>query len=134
MKRKIKIMVVDDHSVFRKSIIMLINYIEDCEVIADFESANLYFNQMNTLKPDIIFMDIRMPGLDGLMATKMISSQDEGIKVIGISALGDWEYMNKMKQAGAKGYIEKFDDPACIENAIKIVSEGGFYFPVLNEK
>jgi len=103
----IKILIADDHSLFRESLRGIIESQEDMAVIAEAENGIAAMKQAKRYQPDIILMDVSMPGMDGINATRQISSKFSGIKIIGLSSYSDEVYQYKMMAAGASSYIQK---------------------------
>jgi DNA-binding NarL/FixJ family response regulator len=107
MSRKIRILVVDDHQMFRASLRQIIESMNDMEVIAEADNGLSAIKQVQKFKPDIVIMDIRMPVVDGIDATRQIKSEYPGIKIIALSSHSDRSYVEKMLQAGASDYLSK---------------------------
>jgi DNA-binding NarL/FixJ family response regulator len=124
----IKIMVVEDHEIFRKGIINLLNDIKDVEVIAEAENGKVFLEKIDNLKPDIVFMDIRMPEMDGIEATKMAVAKNNKLKVVALSMHNEEDYLEKMLEAGAMGFLLKNATMADIEKAIQSVMSGFRFF------
>ena len=128
MKSQIKIITVDDHEIFRKGLKVVINQFESTEVIAEAGNGKEFLNLLNSHKPDIVFMDIRMPVMDGIEATKHAISKYPDIKIIAISMFGEEEYLENMIKAGAKGFLLKNINREEIEYAIRQVVTGNNYY------
>ncbi|HEB62552.1 MAG TPA: response regulator transcription factor [Bacteroidetes bacterium] len=128
MKSQIKIITVDDHEIFRKGLKVVINQFESTEVIAEAGNGKEFLNLLNSHKPDIVFMDIRMPVMDGIEATKLAISKYPDIKIIAISMFGEEEYLENMIKAGAKGFLLKNINREEIEYAIRQVVTGNNYY------
>ncbi|MBN2681767.1 MAG: response regulator transcription factor [Bacteroidales bacterium] len=124
----IKIMVVEDHEIFRKGIINLLNDIKDVEVMAEAENGKDFLEKIETIKPDIVFMDIRMPEIDGIEATKIAIAKNNKLKVIALSMHNEEDYLEKMLEAGAMGFLLKNATMVDIEKAIHSVMQGYRFF------
>lgn len=122
----IKIIIVDDHSLFRKSLRGIIESQNDMSVIAEAENGRVAVKQAKRYRPDIILMDVSMPEMDGINATRRINSTFSNIKIIGLSSYSEEAYHDKMMQAGASGYLPKVcsreDLIDCIRSVLKTIS------------
>ncbi len=125
---KIKIAIVDDHDFFRVGLKRMINRMGNAEVIAEAENGKMFIEMLQEMAPDIIMMDIKMPEMDGVTATKLAVNYHPSISVIAISLFREGDYMLRMIEAGAKGFLLKNADESEIERAINEVYKGGFYF------
>ncbi|HHH54342.1 MAG TPA: response regulator transcription factor [Bacteroidetes bacterium] len=128
MDKKIKIIIVDDHEIFRKGLTMVINQFPSTGVIAEASNGKEFLSLLNSYKPDIVFMDIRMPVMDGIEATKKVIRKYPDIKIIAISMFGEEEHLENMIKAGAKGFLLKNINTEEIEYAIKQVASGNNYY------
>lgn len=111
----IKIILADDHKIVRDGLRTLLERESDMEVIAEAEDGRAVVNLAKQLSPDLVIMDIIMPGLNGIDATRDIIRKDPHIKVIGLSMHSDKRFVSGMFQAGASGYLLKdcaFDELA----------------------
>jgi len=120
MGGKIRILVVDDHQMFRESLRQIIESRNDMQVVAEADNGSSAIKQAEKFKPDIVIMDIRMPVVDGIDATRQIKSKYPEIKIIALSSHSDRSYVEKMLQAGASDYLSKIcsrsDLIKCIHN------------------
>ncbi len=128
MEDQIKIIIVDDHEIFRKGLKVVINQFESTEVVAEAGNGKEFMDLLNSYKPDIVFMDIRMPVMDGIEATTLAIGKYPDIKIIAISMFGEEENLENMIKAGAKGFLLKNINREEIELAIKQVLEGKNYY------
>lgn len=126
--KTIKVIIVDDHPTFRKGLIVQLKEIDGITVIGEASNGKEFIDSFLSLNPDIVFMDIKMPEMDGIEATKLAVSKNPFIKIIVISASGDEEYLDSMLDAGAKGFLLKNVDTEDISKAIKSVLCGKSYF------
>ena len=127
MKKTIKVMLVDDHAVVRFGFRMLLEATDDIKVVAEAESAEDAYQQIQAHKPDVIVMDISLGGTMGVEATKRIMARDKTAKVLGLSSHEDPSYVRYMLKAGALGYLSKRSAPDELIHAIRQVSEGRMY-------
>lgn len=121
------VLVVDDHDLIRLGICRLLSELPDITVVAQAACGEEAIAQVRQLKPNIVFMDIRMPGIGGLEATQRILSHYPETKIIVISAFNDDVYPMTLLKAGAAGYITKNADTEEIKTAIDSVLSGKVY-------
>jgi len=121
------VLVVDDHDLIRLGICRLLSDVPGINVIDQAASGEEAIVLVRKHRPDIVFMDIRMPGIGGLEATGRILSQQPNTKVIVISAFNDDVYPMTLLKAGASGYITKNADTDEIKTAIETVLLGKVY-------
>jgi len=100
-------MVVDDHDLVRMGIVSLLSDSDRIEVIAQASSGEEAVQLAKELDPDVVLMDIRMPGMGGLEATHKLIRQNEELKIIAVTACNEDPYANRLLQAGAAGYMTK---------------------------
>ena len=122
-----KVLVVDDHDLVRLGIIRLLNDVPGIRVVAEANSGEVSLEKVREFEPDIVFMDIRMPGMGGVEATRRILMSHPDIKVIVVSAFSDDVYPAKLLSAGASGYITKNADATEIRIAVQTVLEQSLY-------
>jgi DNA-binding NarL/FixJ family response regulator len=121
------VLVVDDHDLIRLGICRLLSELPNITVVGQAASGEEAIAQVRQLKPNIVFMDIRMPGIGGLEATQRILSHYPETKVIVISAFNDDVYPMTLLKAGAAGYITKNADTEEIKTALEAVLSGKVY-------
>jgi DNA-binding NarL/FixJ family response regulator len=103
----IKILLADDHKIMREGLRSLLERQSGVEVIAEAENGRTAVRLCRELKPDVVIMDITMPDLNGIEATRQIISETPGIKVVGLSVHSDRQFVEGMLKAGASGYLLK---------------------------
>ena len=124
---QIKILLVDDHAVVRMGFKMLIEAEADIKVIGEAESGEAAIKLFQELKPDIIVMDITMPGIGGLEAIDRIMAKDKNTKILVLSAHEDSVHPKRVLNAGAMGYLTKRSAAEELIKAIKSVYQGKRY-------
>lgn len=124
---QIKILLVDDHAVVRMGFKMLIEAEDDITVIGEAESGEVAIKLFQELKPDIIVMDITMPGIGGLEAIDRIIAKDKNTKILVLSAHEDSVHPKRVLNAGAMGYLTKRSAAEELIKAIKSVHQGKRY-------
>jgi two-component system response regulator NreC len=129
---KIRLILADDHAVVRSGLRMLLEAQPDMEIIAEAESGEEAVNSARKLKPDIILMDIQMPGVNGIEATKRIKQLSPDSAVLALTMHEDEQYFFQMLHAGASGYVPKRAAPDELVTAIRTVARGDvFLYPSL---
>jgi DNA-binding NarL/FixJ family response regulator len=121
---KIKVFVVDDHELFRNGVIMVLNRMENTVVVGEAADGEDFLAKLNSIKPDIVFMDIKMPKMNGIDATIEALKRYPELKVIALTMFGEEEYLQKMINAGGYGFLLKNSSIDEIERAVNLVSQG----------
>ena len=124
---QIKILLVDDHAVVRMGFKMLIEAEDDITVIGEADSGEVAIKLFQELKPDIIVMDITMPGIGGLEAIDRIIAKDKNTKILVLSAHEDSVHPKRVLNAGAMGYLTKRSAAEELIKAIKSIHQGKRY-------
>jgi len=124
---KIKVLIVDDHKLFREGIITLLFSAENIEVIAQAEDGQDAIDKAKHFKPDIVLLDITMPRMNGIEATKKLKALTPGIKIISLSMHSEKEYVKGALDAGADGYLLKNCTYRQLTDAIQSVYDGKKY-------
>ncbi len=122
--QKIRILLADDHTIFRKGLQEIINKQSDMTVVGEAKDGVDAVNKAEELAPDIILMDISMPILDGVKATRLIRDQDEQVGIVMLTMYGGDQYIFEAIKAGAQGYILKDADLDELLKAIRSVHRG----------
>ena len=123
----INVMLVDDHGLVRTGIKRLLNDVNGIEVVAEAETGEQAIRQVRKERPDVILMDISMPGIGGLEATRKISQALPGVKIIAVTIHDDDPFPARLLEAGAAGYLTKGCDVGEIISAIHSVHHGKQY-------
>lgn len=122
--KKIKVLVADDHTIMRDGIRALIHEEEDIEVIGEAEDGRQAVQYAHTLRPDVVLMDIAMPMMNGLEATRHIKRDHPEINVLVLTMYDHDEYVRKVLATGASGYVLKRAAASELVAAIRAVSRG----------
>lgn len=125
---KIQVALVDDHQLFRSGINFIISDTEDIEIAFEASNGQEFLNYIDNYQPDLVLMDINMPVIDGVEATKRALEKYPDLKVLVLSMFGEVDYYNTMIDLGVKGFILKDIDNDELLNAIRKVHKGGNYF------
>ena len=128
MSEKINTLIVDDHKMFRDGIRALLEKESNINVMADAETLDDILNLLNKNRVDVILMDIDLGTYSGIEATAKIKKQFPNVNVLAISMHGEHNYIIKMIEAGATGYMLKNAGKEEMLNAIKSVAKGDSYF------
>ncbi len=123
----INVMLVDDHALVRTGIRSLLGGVSGIEVVAEADSGEQAITQVRKEQPDVILMDISMPGIGGLEATRKISRALPDVKIIAVTIHDDDPFPARLLEAGASGYLTKGCDVKQIVNAIRAVHLGKQY-------
>ena len=121
------VLIVDDHEVFRMGLNMLIAPEADLEVVGEAGDGQTAFQQVRDLAPDVVVMDISMPDMDGIEATRQISAEFPDSKIIAFSIHGGKEYVEDMLRAGAAGYVLKESALEELVSGIRTVQRGELF-------
>ena len=119
---KKKVLIVDDHQMFRDGLKMTINREADMEVVGEAENGQRAVELASELQPHVILMDVKMPVMDGIEATRQIHAKMPGIKILALSMYSDDSIVSGMMRAGAVGYIMKGGDSAEMCKTIRRVA------------
>lgn len=128
MSKKIKIIAVDDHNLFRESLVFSLGRNNEFEIVAEASNGLEAISEYEKHKPDLVLMDILMPELDGIEATRKIIEKHPDAKIIALTMFGEEEFYHKMINLGVKGFVLKQSSFSELETAIIMVSKGDFYF------
>ena len=120
----IRVLVADDQSMVRAGFRMLLADEQDIEVVAEAENGREAVEKTARFNPDVILMDIRMPELDGLEATRRILAEDNGARILILTTFDLDEYVYEALSAGASGFVLKDDSPEQLLAAIRTVAAG----------
>lgn len=124
----IQLMIADDHKLFREGLKALLAVTDDIEIVGEAEDGASAVSKCLELQPDIILMDINMPGLNGIHATQQILEKLPQTGVIMLTMLEDDASVFNAMRAGAKGYLLKGADPKEVLSVIRAVAEGQALF------
>lgn len=124
---KTRLLLVDDHAVVRTGLRMLLEGESDIEIIGEADNASDAINQISQLQPDVVLMDIGLPDISGIEATKRIKQLAPNTAVVALTIHEDEEYFFKMLDAGASGYVPKRAAPEELLTAIRVTALGEVY-------
>jgi len=124
---KIRILLADDHTILRAGLKMMLNAQPDMEVIGEAQDGRQAIHEAQRLQPDVILMDITMPDMNGIEATKQIKRAQPEIKVLVLTMHEHDEYIFQALRAGASGYMLKEAADTELITALHVVQSGQFY-------
>ncbi|HOW40867.1 MAG TPA: response regulator transcription factor [Bacteroidales bacterium] len=125
---KIRIIICDDHQLFRNGLKILLNAFPEFEVIGEASNGDEFLKIIKNIKADVALMDINMPEMDGIEATRRGLRINPDLNIIALSMYGEEEYYYKMVDAGAKGFLVKDSDISEVREAVMSIMKGGSYF------
>lgn len=132
---KIRVLICDDHTILREGIRLLLNSQVDMQVVGEAMDGRDAVEKARALKPDVILMDIAMPSLNGLEATKQIHRDDPNARVLVLTMYESDEYVAQMLEAGATGYVLKKVAGSELVYAIRAVHQGeAFLYPSITKR
>ena len=131
MKSPFKILLADDHVMFRRGVRRIIEAMDDVEVVGEAGDGIELLRLVKDLNPDLVIMDISMPNLRGLEATREIKSVESDVKVLILTMHKDREYLFHALTAGAEGYLLKEDADGELISAISTMRKGGTFISSL---
>jgi len=129
MTDRCRVVLVDDHAVVRAGIKLLIELTKRYEVVGEAENGEAAVERVSALQPDLVVMDIRMPGLDGIAATRRITNRNPDVRVLVFTAYDDPEYVEAVIEAGAMGCLSKRRARSDLVAALDMLASGRMTFP-----
>ncbi len=121
-------MIVDDHEIFRNGLKMVLGKLKYVELAGEATTGSEFLNMLDKVTPDIVLLDIEMPGLNGIDAAKVALEKNLKLRIIALTMFGDDEYIQSMLDAGAKGFLMKNINKETLDKAILTVYNGGNYY------
>lgn len=128
-ENRIRLLVVDDHQAFRMGLVAMVNEYPDLQVVAEAGTGAQAIDLCRTCRPDVVLMDLRLPGLGGVEATLAIKRQFPASRIIVITTYDGDEDIYRALQSGAKGYLLKDMSKEELVDAIRAVHGGGCHIP-----
>ncbi len=127
MNEQIRVVIADDHTIVRSGVRLLLEAEADITVVGEALNGREVLAMAETLKPDVILMDIAMPDMDGLEATREIRARWPDIKILVLTMHRSDAYFFEMLKNGASGYVLKGADPGELIKAVRVVGQGEVY-------
>ena len=125
--KRLRIVLADDHVTMRHGLRLLIDSEPDMQVIADVSDGHEAVRHALLMKPDVVVMDISMPGVNGLSATRTLKQQQPGVAIVTLTRHADDAYVQELLRAGVSGYVLKQSSPSELLQAIRAAAGGGQY-------
>lgn len=133
MQQPIRVFIVEDHVIFLEGLKRILDDIDGIRVSGIASTGQAFLDQLNSMETDVVLMDIRMPGLDGIETTERALRTRPDLKIIVFSIFGAADYLHSMILLGINGFVLKSTSLANLEKAIRTVADGGqFFSPELN--
>ncbi len=120
----VKILIADDQELVRTGFGMILSAEDDLEVVGEADDGHVAVEQAVALRPDVVLMDVQMPRMDGIEATRQVVDRVDGCRVLILTTFDDDEYLFAALQAGASGFMLKNCPPADLVAAIRVVAQG----------
>jgi DNA-binding NarL/FixJ family response regulator len=128
VERTIRILMADDHAVFREGLRYVLGSEPDMEIVGEAATGKEVVQRAADLGPDVVLMDIQMPGINGIEATRRILGSDPKAGIVVLTMFEDDDSVFSAMRAGARGYVLKGADPSEILKVVRAVAEGEAYF------
>lgn len=124
----IRVAIADDHSLFRQGMRNLLNNLPGIQVVMEAKNGRELMDNIPAFNPEVVLMDLEMPVLSGIEATKHVKRLYPSIKVIVLTMHDEELYVRNLMQLGANGYLLKNSEPEEVEKAIRVVSSQEYYY------
>jgi DNA-binding NarL/FixJ family response regulator len=124
----VRVLVADDHPAFRAGLRLMLSTVDEIEIVAEADNGELAVERAGELKPDVVVMDLRMPGLDGIEATRRLVRADPQVGVVVLTMFEDDDSVFAAMRAGARGYLLKGAELPEIVRAITAIAAGDAIF------
>ncbi len=125
---KIKVGLIDDHVLLRNALASMINTFKDCHVIIEAGNGIELMEKLQQATPDVILLDLNMPGMDGLETAKYLQANHPSIQILMLTMYDSELVLIRLLQAGARGFLKKDTHPEELRFAIQSVVQSGFYY------
>ncbi|QQE80024.1 response regulator transcription factor [Alicyclobacillus sp. SO9] len=126
--RKIRVFIADDQALVREGIKYILDVQEDMEVVAEAENGRLAVDGIVQTNPDVVLMDIRMPDMDGISATREVLAQNESLKVVVLTTFNELTHVVDAIRAGAVGFLLKDAEPDDLIEGVRAANRGEAFF------
>jgi DNA-binding NarL/FixJ family response regulator len=127
-QEQIKILIVDDYEIFRGGLKMMVNRFKNFKVVAEASGGEEFLELIDKGLPDIVLMDIQMPGMNGIEATDKALKKYPDLKIIALSMFNEDNYVDSMINSGVRGFLLKNINKEKLEKALETVYKGGNYY------
>lgn len=127
IQEHIKLVLIDDHQLFREGVKRILNMEDNFEVVGEGDDGEQAITLVEEKEPDVVLMDINMPNVNGVEATRQLLDRFPKVKVLILSIHDDETYVTHVLKSGASGYLLKEMDADALIEAVKVVGSGGAY-------
>jgi two-component system response regulator NreC len=135
VSKRIRVLIADDHTIVRSGVRLLLAAEDDMDVVGEARDGLEVLAQIELLQPDVVLMDIAMPGLDGLSATREVKSRWPQVNVLVLTMHREDQYFFETLRAGASGYVLKGAETSDLISALRVVSRGEvFLYPTMAQR
>ena len=124
-----KVLIVDDHLAFRRGLHLMLEEITEVTEIEECETGLQFLDQFEESAPDLVFMDIRMPGISGIEAAAKALNQNPDLRIIVLTMFGEEKYLKDAMEAGVMGFITKPPSLLQLKEAYQTVMQNAPFFP-----
>ena len=124
---KLRVLLADDHAIVREGLKALINVHPDMEVVGEAADGNAAYAKTNELRPDVVVMDVSMPNVNGVQATRNVRREWPDVRVLALTVHEERSYLRELIAAGASGYVLKRSAPEDLVHALRVVARGEIY-------
>lgn len=124
----IRVLIADDHALFREGLCAMLQLIDGIDVVGEAGTGEDTLASVDQLRPDVVMMDIQMPGLNGIECTREISQSHPDVGIVMVTMFEDDDSVFAAMRAGARGYVLKGDDPGDMLAVIRAVAAGEAHF------
>lgn len=128
MENNIKIIIVDDHEIFRNGLKMVLGKLKYVDIVGEADNGQVFVDLIRTTPADVVLMDIEMPLMNGIDATKLAIKEFPELKVIALTMFNDDDYIQSMMDAGVRGFLIKNVNRETLGKAIQTVFKGGTFY------
>lgn len=128
MKGTIKIIIVDDHEIFRNGLKMVLGRLDHIEIVREASNGQEFLTLLKKVTPDVVLMDIEMPVMNGIDATSSAMQDNPDLRIIALTMFQEDDYIQSMMDAGVKGFLIKNVGKNTLDKAILTVYRGGTYY------
>lgn len=122
--KQIRVMLVDDHPVVRTGLVTFLAVFDDLELVAEASSGEEALRRAASCQPDVVLMDLVMPGMDGVTATRLLRARQPGVQIIALTSYREEALVHGALQAGAIGYLLKDVGAAALADAVRAAYRG----------
>ena len=128
MIETLRIVIVEDIELFRRGLAMVINRFDNAHVIAEASTGKEFLDMLDSIKPDIVLVDIELPDISGIKLTELALMRYPNLKMVALTMFGDDAYINNMMKVGARGFLLKNIGKEELKKALDAIAKGRIYY------